>query len=74
MSWTSDLDKRPAGYSCKKNQRVNWKVEIRSLMRDFCIPAKEREKIISSVDESKSLDETPEMLYQRAWKKFMLLV
>lgn len=49
---------------------AGWKYEISTLMKDFCIPRKIRDRIISEVCMESSSSETSDQKYERAMRKF----
>ena len=63
---------------CRKNNttyksRINWKMEIRTLMRDFSFPKDIIESVIRTT-EIECPHENADMKYDHAWRKFWTLI
>lgn len=53
--------------------RINWKMEIRTLMRDFSFPKDIIESVIRTT-EIECPHENADMKYNHAWRKFWTLI
>lgn len=51
-------------------RKMGWKAEISNLMREFCFPKETTNRIIADTRAESHKGDTPEIKYERAWRKF----
>lgn len=56
-----------------RKKSANWETEIKRIMRHFCMK-EEANEIIAEVKSSANGDESDDVLYDRAWRRFKTLV